>query len=77
VTKDYVRMELQGANLIQPRPEGGILYTYIQHVRLACCVVSHVVESCHTLVSCVLCAVMWCAVMWCASMYGRVHVVWC
>lgn len=32
VTKDFVRMELQGANLIQPRPEGGILYTYIQHL---------------------------------------------
>jgi hypothetical protein len=34
VTKDFVRMELQGATLIEPRPEGGILYTLIQHVRV-------------------------------------------
>ena len=67
MTKDYVRMELQGANLIQPRPEGGILYTYIQHVRLACRVVSHL-DKCRVV----------CSVVCCASMCGRAcTVVWC
>lgn len=31
-TKEHVRMDLRGAHLIEPRPEGGLLYTYIQHV---------------------------------------------
>jgi hypothetical protein len=58
VTKDYVRMELQGANLIQPRPEGGILYTYIQHVRLAGRVVSCRVFACVVRV-CAVVRVLW------------------